>query len=680
MRALLWKEWRENRWQLAGLLAVLVAGVGLEAWLSSPQPYSANAPMVLLFVATPLVGLWLGATAHSSEFTHKRALFLLASPLSRRAIWRLKAAWGFACLLLAWLLPLTVGLALVPCKTSAPPQVSELQDMLSNNAHMVCGGLAITALAYVAALVVSGAGWPGMVAAFLSGGLVFGLGIAYAQTMYCVVLPWIGPWLPWWGSGDYWLLGMVPGAVALMAAALLLAGARGYAGAPGNDARRRCGRTLITFALCLPVVAAAFLAHGWALSMVPMGQPRGDILDAACSPDGRVITFSTNTSAPEYQRCWWAMVADGSGLRPLVRQANECDWFPELRAHQVCLNVGSGYQWLLTPQGRRLRLPAGRVGGPAILVAPDGSAVAVGDEITHNWGLPTEPRFVGVATEPQFVRLKPGAIIPRLQDIGNGTLLGWSADGQTVYCAVTERNPKGGMVQDIRRVREDGSSSQVALGPGRDTLRMLGPHVLGALRGAPGLPGSAWPSAPIWLLDLDTGRTVGVRRDFVSVTPALSPDGRLLAVPLGSESPRAVAIYEWRTRREVARFAFPWPTPPEPKRGAGYQPSESEKRNHLLWSPDSSLLAVVSTEWSDTAGVGVWDPQGRLVTRSALPKDHDRRAICAGWTSDLGIIFASEDQGRIMRLDALSGRWKQLLQTGGPHPPNVPKRRGSYRF
>jgi ABC-type transport system involved in multi-copper enzyme maturation permease subunit len=342
-RALVWKEWRQQRWiflLLAGFPHALLAAVGL-ILLYEHRNFRPGGPgffgitdaaggvgavltIIALFVGAVSVAIY-SANAFAGEREDNSDQFLAAIPCSRNKLFWIKLGSTLSLVALECV-PLIAVCAVVFTvlfwnKPASPARVDILRDVAS---LLKVAGTGMLTLAIVPAFVSS------------LGGSVIGtiIGCAPALTL-CWAYVWYSPrimalFLPVGSSNDdfvatMWLFG------ALMIATVLFAAWRMWVRRAPARAWRTTAATIGFLIACFAVPSVATYSYATFFAPLKFFVNHGDSFASAqvrkISPDGKYVTF-----AARYQG--WSF--EGERVAVVAIQTGEARWLTRLHRSSFC--------------------------------------------------------------------------------------------------------------------------------------------------------------------------------------------------------------------------------------------------------------------------------------------------------------------------------------------------------
>jgi Tol biopolymer transport system component len=195
MKALLWKEWREN-WLIV-VLGVAVISLLTYLFLINRAFTPVVSDVRIVFFMIPLFMAVIGANLFSTEFGHNTISFLLISPISKSKLWFIKAVFG---ILMILLLILGAGLGVILISHLTPNPVSFDRIFVFHGEDLTLPTLFLVGcLIYTATLFISVLVSNTIAATF--GSLIFTIVVVYlwgpATMFFYVPKHWFGSfWVP----------------------------------------------------------------------------------------------------------------------------------------------------------------------------------------------------------------------------------------------------------------------------------------------------------------------------------------------------------------------------------------------------------------------------------------------------------------------------------------------------
>lgn len=295
-RALIWKEWREQRpVLLAGVAAALAMPLFLAAGAFSastrmgPGDAVDMALPVLVFGIWPLFAAAAAATATAGELSEGTMPFLLSRPLSRVALWSLKA---LSALVATFLLAIVSGALLVVLRglLKGSGFALDLSDLAPAGAAVV-----LTLVVVVACTLFT--------SNFVERPLVAGLaGLVMAGLLGFFVLSS-------WGGAGVASPGPLPIVGLLLLPLSVIAGAiYGFVRAEVFQASGRWRRAARALGLTLALLVGISVPLLWASLRIPVD--RAYFTDAVAHPGGDVFAV-TARSHPQWNDQAWLLDRDG---------------------------------------------------------------------------------------------------------------------------------------------------------------------------------------------------------------------------------------------------------------------------------------------------------------------------------------------------------------------------------
>lgn len=482
IRALVWKEWREQRslllsgLLLAAVLPLLVmSGATAMSIAVDPSTLAGALPAILLFLLCPLFCAAAGASTIAGEIGEGTLGFLLSRPASRSLVWTVKVGLaGAVCLLMAagalllsWLYGALSGLETVE------PYIRTISRTSPEGLYTLVAGAAAAFLLFCCSVFFSGVIGRPMAAA--AAALAAWIALLAALVVLWSRLDLVPRLEPEWFAGEMFLAGL------LVLASSLYLFARGET-LRGRAARGRAAVSAASALLAMTLVSLplfhartrlspeeAVLRHpilsrsgeaviatasfpDAASPQVWLIHPSGGDVERlagrlayghAVSPDGAWVAYLS-------QRGWfgligeqpvlWAVSAGGSGahpLAPLQSEYREADWLPPVA---------------FSPDSRM----AAALSGGVLVVA-----TVSGDRPAQTISTPLEP--------------------------GHRFLLGWTSSGSEVLLLAVRQGPPPSWT--LQAVDADSGMSR--------TVHAGSAAVMSSPRRA---PQGGWTRVPLWVL------------------------------------------------------------------------------------------------------------------------------------------------------------------------------------